>query len=302
MKEADKQNFSCSLISMGSDEKIFGTVPRVDNWFLLEYRGAWSDKAFIKSNIPENVKKHLSKILDSIPNSRLQLIKRKDKSESPPKFYIAKSNELEPKLYELALSSYKDLLDLDVNKVINDESNVRDEPLFLICTNGAYDKCCGTHGVPVYLETVKRENGFMTWQTTHLGGHRFAANFLCLPHGIYYGRVRDNNVTKLIDDSRKQNIYLGNYRGRSCYVKDVQAADYFLRTNTGINSISAFRLKEVRTPDKESSFVGFLSQNEGKTYLVHIKKDRSALMNYTSCKDKEKSSVAQYKLIDYKVL
>jgi len=302
LREKDKQIFSCSALSMESDEKIFGTVPRVDIWFLLEYRGAWSDKAFVTSEIPENVKKRINGCLDSIPNSRLQLIKRLDNAEKKLKFYVGVCDELEPKLYEFALSSYEDILGLDINKVLSNDSYLREEPLFLVCTNGAYDKCCGKHGVPVYLETVKQENGYLTWQCTHLGGHRFAANFLCLPHGIYYGRVRDNNVTKLIDDSRKQNIYLGNYRGRSCYVKDVQAADYFLRTNTGINSISAFRLKEVRTPDKESSFVGFLSQNEGKTYLVHIKKDRSALMNYTSCKDKEKSPVAQYKLVEYKVL
>jgi len=204
LREKDKQIFSCSALSMESDETIFGTVPRVDIWFLLEYRGAWSDKAFVTSEIPENVKKRINGCLDSIPNSRLQLIKRLDNAEKKLRFYVGVCDELEPKLYEFALSSYEELLDFEIDKFLKKESNLRKDPLFLVCTNGAYDKCCGKHGVPVYLETVKRENGFMAWQCTHLGGHRFAANFLFLPYGIYYGRVRETNVTKLIEDSMNQ--------------------------------------------------------------------------------------------------
>jgi hypothetical protein len=293
---------ACSELSLNAREEIFATAPRVHVWFLLEYRGPWTDKAFLDSKIPEDVKKRINLNLETIPNSRLQLIKRHDNSGNALKFYVAKSDELGPKLYEVDLSKYEDLLELDLSEILGNGLYLRKEPLFLICTNGEYDKCCGKYGVPVYLEAVKNENGFMIWQTTHLGGHRFAANLLHLPYGIYYGRVRDFGLHKLIRESINCNIDLEHYRGRSCYSKDVQAAEYFLRTKTGIKEISAFRFINFKNPDKENYFVEFISESDEKTHYVHIKKDKEALTNYTSCKDQEKSPVAQYALIEYNVL
>ena len=110
-------------------------------------------------------------------------------------------------------------------------------------------------------------------------------------------RLRDSDVAKLIGECRNQHINLENYRGGSCYSKEVQAAEYFLRIQIGINEISAFRLKEAKNKDNDSSTIEFLSLQEGKTHLVHIQTDESALSNYISCKDKDKSPMAQFKLI-----
>jgi hypothetical protein len=281
---------------------LFATTPRVDVWFLLEYRGAWTDKAFLDSKIPEDAKKRINLHLETIPNSRLQLIKRHDNSGDTLKFFVGKSDELEPKLFEFDLTSYGELLDLDINKILEGNSHLRNEPLFLVCTNGAYDKCCGKYGISVYLEAAKNENGFMAWQTTHLGGHRFAANILFLPYGIYYGRVRNVGSRILIEQSINRGIDLEHYRGRSCYSKDVQAAEYFLRKKTGIKEISAFSFISVKNSDKENCLIEFISESDKKTHHVHIKKNKGAFMNYTSCKDQEKSPVAQYRLLDYKLL
>ena len=284
---------------MNAGEELFATTPRVDVWFLLEYRGAWTDKAFLDSKIPEDVKKRLYLHLEKIPNFRLQLIKRNDNSGDTLKFYVAKSDELEPKLFEFDFKSYEELLGLDIYKILEGNSHLREEPLFLVCTNGAYDKCCGKYGVSVYLEAAKNESGFMAWQTTHLGGHRFAANVLFLPYGIYYGRVRKENIDDFIKCSMIKNIDFAHYRGRSCYSKDVQAADYFLRKKTGIKEISAFRFINAKNPDNGNFVVEFVSQLDEETHYVHVRKNKESFLNYTSCKDQEKSPVAQYRLIDY---
>jgi hypothetical protein len=302
MSKESNRDFFCSELSLEAKEEMFGTVPRVDVWFLLEYTGSWGEKAFPSSKIPENVKKRLSEYLNSIPNSRIQLIKRHQESEDTLKFYIGFSDELEPKLFEISLSNYEDLLSLDIPKVISHGAFLRKEPLFLVCTHGTHDKCCGKFGVPVYLETVKRENGFLAWQCTHLGGHRFTANFLCLPHGIYYGRVRESDVARLINEYQGQLISIENYRGRSCYSPETQAAEYFLRLHTGIREIHGFHLKKIKRVDKEVWIIEFISESNGKTHRVHIERDSTALKNYTSCKDEDKSPIAQYRLIDYKEL
>ena len=293
------RDFCCSELSMNAKEEMFGTVPRVDVWFLLEYREAWAEKAFPSSNIPENVKKHLSNCLKSIPNSRLQLIKRHDRASDLIKFYLGVSDEIEPRLFEFNLSIYEDLLELDIPKTLDGSSFLRKDPLILVCAHGTHDTCCGKFGVPVYMEALKYESGFMAWQCTHLGGHRFAANILCLPHGIYYGRVRESDADDLIKEYQSQRIYLENYRGRSCYSNEAQAAEYFLRMKTGTKEISAFRIKKTKK-DGDNSVIEFLSPTNGKTHFVHIQTDKSAISNITSCKDKDKSPIAQYKLIEYK--
>lgn len=297
-----KENFFCSRLSLETKEEMFGTVPRVDIWFLLEYKQAWSKKAFASSKIPEAIKKRFSEYLDSFPNSRLQLIKREMNAEDTIKLYVGVSRELEPKLFELSLSNYEEILSLDISAIIAGSSFLRKEPLFLICTHGTHDQCCGKFGMPIYMETSKRENGFLTWQCTHLGGHRFAANFLCLPYGIYYGRVRENDVGDIITECKNQNICLGIYRGRSCYSADAQAAEYFLRTNTGIRKILGLRLKEINKPDKDNSLVKFISELDEKVHLVHMQKNPSAIQNYTSCNDDEQSTIAQYRFIEYKTV
>ncbi|HZX14725.1 MAG TPA: sucrase ferredoxin [Thermodesulfobacteriota bacterium] len=284
---------------MNAKEEMFGTVPRVDVWFLLEYREAWAEKAFPSSNIPDKVKRHLSNYLESIPNSRLQLIKRHDRSSDLIKFYLGVSDEIEPRLFEFTLSNYEDLLEFDIPKILNDSSFLRKDPLILVCAHGTHDTCCGKFGVPVYMEALKYESGFMTWKCTHLGGHRFAANFLFLPQGIYYGRVRESDADDLIKEYQSQRIYLENYRGRSCYSNEAQAAEYFLRMKTGTKEISAFRIKKTKK-DGDNSTIEFLSLTNGKIYIIHIQTDKNAISSYTSCKDKDKSPVAQYRLVDYK--
>ena len=297
-----ERNFFCSELSLATKEEMFGTVPRVDIWFLLEYKQSWDKKAFSCSKIPDVIKKRFSEYIGSIPNSRLQLIKRHKNPDDGIKFYIGVSQELEPKLFEFSLSKYEEILSWDIPAIISGSSSLRKEPLFLVCTHGTHDKCCGKFGMPLYMETVKQENGFLTWQCTHLGGHRFAANFLCLPHGIYYGRVRERDLGNLIREYKKQNICLEIYRGRSCYTSDAQAAEYFLRTSSGIRKIANLRLKGINKLDKNNSIIEFVSELDARVHLIHIERNSSALENYTSCSDDEKSLIAQYKFVGHKTL
>jgi len=294
-------NFLCSELSLGVKEEMIGTAPRVDLWLLLQYEKAWSKKAFPSSIIPDVVKKRFSEIQNSIPNSRIQLIKRHKNPEKTIKFYIGVSHDFEPKLYEFGLYHYQEILDLDIRSIILGSSYLMNEPIFLVCTHGAHDRCCGKFGISIYKESVKRENGFLTWQCTHLGGHRFAPNLLCLPHGIYYGRVGESGLENLISEYKNQNISLEYYRGRSCYSADVQAAEYFLRVKTGITKISSIHLKESDKQDKNNSIVKFISEVDGKIHLIHIRRTQFAIKNYTSCYDIDTSDIAQYNVIEHKI-
>jgi len=291
----------CYENSLNANEEMYGTAPRVDVWFLLEYRGHWSGKAFKDSKIPKAVKSFLNKQLKAVPNSRLQLIKKHKNSDERLKFYLAVSDETKPRLYEFELNDYEDLLSLKIRKILKSKKHMSDEKIFIVCTNGEYDTCCGKFGMPVYLDIAEGKYGSRTWETTHLGGHRFASTFVCLPHGLFYGRVREGRVAEeLMEQYEAGRVNLSSYRGRSCHNGEVQAAEYYLRKETDIFEISEFTLKNSQKADKKST-IKFLSQSDETTYKIKLRQDKNAVKIIKSCGDKS-SFIPQFRLLDYSVI
>ena len=134
-------------------------------------------------------------------------------------------------------------------------------------------------------------------QSTHIGGHRFASTFVCLPHGLYYGRIREGKTAQeIFDEYKNGRIELGSYRGRSCYGAPVQAAEYFLRKETGIREISALYLRNAKESNGEI-LVDFLSVDDEKIYNVELRKLDNALRVLKSCGDKERSFIPLFRLI-----
>ncbi|MBW1881098.1 MAG: hypothetical protein JRI25_21740 [Deltaproteobacteria bacterium] len=51
-------------------------------------------------------------------------------------------------------------------------------PLVWACTHGQRDRWCGRHGGRVF-SALRDPLWEAAWQTSHPGGHRFAATWLC---------------------------------------------------------------------------------------------------------------------------
>ena len=89
-----------------------------------------------------------------------------------------------------------------------------DEPVFLVCTHGRRSTCCARFGAPLAQALAARHPG-QIWETTHVGGHRFAANLVILPHGLYYGPVGLDAATAAIGAYQRGAVAPGRYRGRA---------------------------------------------------------------------------------------
>jgi hypothetical protein len=109
------------------------------------------------------------------------------------------------------------------------------EPLYLVCTHGRHDPCCALFGRPVAAALSAREPE-RTWESSHVGGDRFGANVVVLPHGFYLGRVIPGRVDEVVDAIGQRRVPLGLLRGRSCYAMPVQAAQHFVRHGQERNS------------------------------------------------------------------
>lgn len=107
-----------------------------------------------------------------------------------------------------------------------------DEPLWLVCTNGRRDVCCAELGRPVTAALSRRWPG-ATWETTHLGGHRFAGTLLALPSGITLGRLDPVTALAACADIDAGGHPLASTRGRAGLPPAVQAAEVHLLGEVG---------------------------------------------------------------------
>jgi hypothetical protein len=112
------------------------------------------------------------------------------------------------------------------------------EPVFLVCVHGRRDVCCARFGVPLAQSLAASYPG-QVWETTHVGGHRYAANLVLLPHGLYYGPVGTEEATRAIDAYTQGTIVAERYRGRAGQPHDVQAAEHTQLTAAGSLTVSA---------------------------------------------------------------
>ena len=146
------------------------------------------------------------------------------------------------------------------------------EPIYLVCTHGRHDACCAIEGRPV-AEAIARLRPDATWECSHVGGDRFAANVVVLPHGITYGRVPVARAGELVTAHDRGELLPDLQRGRCTEVPATQAAVAHVRFTTGAVGIDAvaaagtLRLGEgrwqVRVRTAAASYVVSLKGDSG---------------------------------------
>ena len=244
----------CSDISRENDEPLGATASRIDRWLLVEYRGLWSSKALPGSGLSDQVKARLRELKAAEPHTRLLLIRRPDRRHHPSlAVYVADSRPGHERLAKLEVGRHEELRDLDPWTQASDIEN----PLFLACTHGKHDACCARYGRPLFEALSEQLEAEWAWQCTHVGGDRFAGNAVCLPHGLYYGRVERDDVPALVDEHLAGRIMLSHYRGRSCWPFAVQAAERRIRAEEGLTALADLALKEVVERDRDRWTVAF---------------------------------------------
>jgi hypothetical protein len=106
-----------------------------------------------------------------------------------------------------------------------------DRPIVLACAHGRHNPCCARVGAPLARRLADRFSD--VWETTHVGGDRYAANIVCLPHGLYYGDLDERRAVHAVHAYHLGQVVLEGYRGRAGLPEPVQAAEHFVRAHTG---------------------------------------------------------------------
>lgn len=293
--------FFCSQESLDAGEQLAGSAPRAAVWFLLEYPGRWGTKALKESSIPDEVKAHLNAQLDKVGESRLLLIKQSKTTHTGIAFFAALPKANPPTLYRFELTKYEELLDFDFAALAASDSRyasaISNEPVFVMCTNGLRDQCCALHGVATYWALAERFPGRI-WESTHHGGHRFAANCLHLPYAISYGRLRPETASAVLETALDGRVSLASMRGRTIYPEPVQAAELLLRQQLGLDELEGIRLQIASEIEPGRWQVIF--EHAGSLSELQLQEEESDQRIHISCGDEKTSPMVSYRLLGLK--
>ncbi len=112
-----------------------------------------------------------------------------------------------------------------------------------VCTHARRDACCARLGRRLFDALADKEaarapghlaEADRVWETTHLGGHRFAATCLTLPSGVVYGRVPEDRAAEVYAAVVRRQVVPDLMRGRSGYAPALQAAEIAARERSGV--------------------------------------------------------------------
>ncbi|HZD01410.1 MAG TPA: sucrase ferredoxin [Actinomycetes bacterium] len=231
---------TCSAVSRALAEPLFATASRVRAWVLVEQTGPWGREALVSSRLDPAVGRALHE-RGHAAGVRVLLIRRPGRAvPGPRRTFLAHTGRLARWLEELRLEDPAELLGLDWARLgVGEPPGYGvpfSGPLYLACTNGRHDQCCATWGRPL-ARTLVDVVGDRVWESSHIGGDRFAGNLVCLPEGVYYGRVDAAEASRVVERHERGRLDLEHYRGRCCYPPVVQAAEYFLRREEGLTGI-----------------------------------------------------------------
>jgi hypothetical protein len=227
----------CSAVSLALDESLRGTASTVVDWLLVEEPGPWGRRALHDSRLPPQVTAHLRR-QGRIARVRVALIRRHGRHVPEGIQVYAAHAGIDTRWLEHAhLPGPDALLDVDLSRMHGGNrlglGPEQSEPIYLVCTNGRHDICCSERGRPV-ANVLQQAFGDRVWEVSHIGGDRFAPNVVCLPAGVYLGRVGPDIALDVVSRFDHGEIPPANYRGRCAYDFATQAADSFLRDHLGM--------------------------------------------------------------------
>lgn len=270
---ATDDDFRCSGASVRETEPMAGSAPTETEWLLVEHAGPWGHRALEESRLPEPVRTHLAGL-----DLRVQLIRRHGGESGPgvrvfhvvlgtaPQVRTAVLDDAAGLLGPIAWESY-------------------DGPLWLVCTNGRRDLCCAELGRPVTAALVARWPE-ATWETTHLGGHRFAATLLALPSGIALGRLDPSSAVAAVAELEAGRLPRGAVRGRVGLPGAAQVAELHLRADLELDALDAVAVSSV-----DGGRVSL--EARGTTYVVEVVRTMSEPLRQ-SCADRRTKPAPVY--------
>ncbi|MEO3813921.1 sucrase ferredoxin [Sphaerisporangium sp. B11E5] len=260
-------------------------------WLLIEHTGPWASH-LPECDLPAEIHELLRRAADL--GVRAQLIRRpgrRTQVTGPRRILVADATAEVPWIAE---GFFEDPRDLDlgslVRGVVPGSCILVKEPVFLVCTHARRNACCAREGLPIARVLAEAGPG-RVWETTHVGGDRYAANLVCLPHGLYYGSMSQAAAIAVANAYRHGEIVLDRFRGRAGIPEPSQAAEHFVRVHTGDVSVGGVAVESTRS-DGDVTAAYVYAHREDAWFRVVVERTEFTAPCGTSCAD----TVTTYRL------
>jgi hypothetical protein len=270
----------CSALAEELGEPMIGSVDQRARWLLVEDHSAWGRDAapdVLGADLVDGGKKRGVRVL---------LVRRRE--GDPAADAVRRAFLIDTVTREIAVRSITHPTSLSLGDVaggaVADFGARVAGPIFLVCTNGKRDACCAVRGQAL-VNALAADHAERTWECTHLGGHRFAGNLVCLPDGLIYGRVTAAEGPLLADAYLAGRLEPAALRGRSAWPAPAQVAEGALRVDDGLPGIDDVRLLGSRVGGTDA--VVTLATPDGVEHRFELHSEPMSPPRPTSCRADE---------------
>ncbi|MBB3141530.1 sucrase ferredoxin [Halomonas organivorans] len=206
----------CADLSREQDDPLAGSGAHAEHNLLISWpRAKWTRKARQASDMPEDLVRALDAI--AADGRRVNLIHRHDQPDGIHRVFLMP----ERRDFVVPREALEDFLSAwrSGGSLTAWEREGVERDLLLCCTHGKKDKCCAKYGYRTYkaLAGAVATHGlpFEVWESSHLGGCRFAASLILLSPVRKYGRITPEQALPFLEAEARGQRFLPGYRGDS---------------------------------------------------------------------------------------
>jgi hypothetical protein len=186
-------DFRCSNDSEARGEDLAGSASRADRFVLVEFPTPWPKKAV---EVFDAAIRPALEDAAAAARAKILLMRRHGHRTGEMRRWAV----VDARAHRILWGSWETTADLAalVPSVGASSEEWSDQPIVLVCTHARHDACCGVLGRPV-AAALTESHGDLVWESSHVGGHRFAGNVVLPLDGTYYGRLGAHDASGVIE-------------------------------------------------------------------------------------------------------
>jgi hypothetical protein len=238
-----RRNPRCSVAAQDAGDALEGTAPPGDRWLLVEHPGPWPPSPL--AALPAGVGSALARWAVRAAG-RVLLVRRPgrgSRSAGPRRWFRV---DARPGRESVRTGTYTD--EAGLLATLDAPGEPYPGPLVLVCSHGRHDTCCAVRGRPV-VAALAAADPEPVWECSHIGGCRFAAAAVLLPHGYALGGLTPEHAPAVLAAYRDGRLDPHVVRGRCAVPPAVQAAQHHARLATGATGVDSLALVHLTRDD-----------------------------------------------------
>lgn len=206
----------CADLSREQHDPLAGSGAHAERNLLISWpRAKWTRNLRHASDMPAPLVRRLDAI--AAEGRRVNLIHRREQARDSHQVFLMPERRRFVVPRE-ALEAFLDAWQAQSPLTAWEQAPVEGD-LLLCCTHGKKDKCCAKYGYRTYKQLADAVTAhglpFEVWESSHLGGCRFAASVVLLSPVRKYGRITPRQTLPFLEAEARGRRFLPGYRGDS---------------------------------------------------------------------------------------